>query len=431
MSVKAIIARIKVRPHPKADRLAIGNVLGNQVIVGIDTPDNTLGVFIPTDSALSHEMAYHNNLYCEGKGTNKDPNKFGYLEENRRIRCITLRGAKSEGIWMSLDNLAWTGIDLSTLKEGDMFNVLGGQPICDKYISRATQRALAQAKPSKNIDYPMFKKHKDTEQLAYFINSIPVGAPIVVTRKLHGTSGRTGRVLAPVPLSKFQESVNRMLARFGMRPFFVPKQEWRIVTGSRNVTIDPMMNPNLTHTEDRPWKVKVGETFALHKNETLYYEIVGYMGDQPIMSRHSLDKDKDEIRKSLTKLYDKTITYSYGCEPGDYKVFIYRITMTNEDGISVDLSWEQVKARCEELGVQHVPEVKSFILLNKEELLSYCEQQSEGPDPLDPRHPCEGVCVRVEHKDMYARIFKYKGFVFKYLEGIAKQSEIPDLEEAS
>lgn len=46
MSYKVYAAPIKnLKKHPNADRLQIGEVLGNLVIVGLDTQDGELGLF--------------------------------------------------------------------------------------------------------------------------------------------------------------------------------------------------------------------------------------------------------------------------------------------------------------------------------------------------------------------------------------------------
>ena len=430
---KAIITKIFTRPHPNADKLQIGVCAGSQVIVSKDVQDGQLGAYFPTDGEMSDKMCWHNNLYRKGKGQNKDSEANGYFEENRRIKCLTLRSAKSEGIWLELDKLAWTGIDLQTLKEGQVFDTLNGHLICEKYYSKATRRVMGSQKqnPPRVSEVPMFKKHKDTEQLRYYIGTIPTGARVIITRKLHGTSGRTGNLLVAQPLKFWQQKINDWLVWLGGTPIFIPEQKWMHVSGSRNVTFDPRIPLVETDYNDRAWRISIGQRFTLHKGETIYYEIVGYMGNTPIMTPHSLDKDKDEIRKSLEKLYPKRIVYSYGLGEGQYEIYVYRITNTNVDNITTELSWDQIKARCRELGLKHVPEVWADELTTRETLLDICKHHSDGPDPLDNRHPVEGVCVRVEHPDMYGTIFKDKGFVFKYLEGIAKEQDVVDMEEIS
>jgi hypothetical protein len=186
----AIIARIYTRPHPNADKLQLGNCSGFQIVTGLDTKNEQLGCFFPSDGQLSKEFCYENSEYRTGKGENKNPNKSGYFEENRRIKSISLRGQKSEGYWVPLSSLAWTGVDLSTLKEGDQFCTLNGKLVCEKYYSPATKRMM-DSKTNKQgkkklKDIPMFKKHFDTQQLRYNFHRIPHDAHVVITEKLHG-----------------------------------------------------------------------------------------------------------------------------------------------------------------------------------------------------------------------------------------------------
>jgi hypothetical protein len=54
MTYSAIVARINTRPFPNADRLLLGTCLGNQVVVGLDTQDDELGVFFNGARALDN-----------------------------------------------------------------------------------------------------------------------------------------------------------------------------------------------------------------------------------------------------------------------------------------------------------------------------------------------------------------------------------------
>ena len=118
--------------------------------------------------------------------------------------------------------------------------------------------------------------------------------------------------------------------------------------------------------------------------------------------------------------------------------------MTNEDGESIDYSWEQVKSRCERLNVQHVPELAKY-LVNDGERFDSKENCNEVGTPLDKtveyftnessdlftQHVREGVCIRVENGNMIPLVMKNKSFVFKVLENIIKDNDlIVDIEES-
>jgi hypothetical protein len=430
---EAIITRIKTKPHPNASRLLIGSCLGNEVVVSNVVKDGQLGIYFPSDGELSHEMCYHNNLYRRGKGENKDPEANGYFEANRRIKCITIRGVRSEGIWLELDKLSWTGTNLAELKEGQTFTIINNQLVCNKYFSKATTSLIKKPNKVKTKlkEIIMLPKHYDTKQLSYYLSTIPDQADIIITQKLHGTSGRTGHVLVERKPWFWKLAINWLLAFFKIPFVLKTKSDWKHVTGSRNVTFDPREKLIETDFGDRAWRQAIGSKLSLHKGEVLYYELVGWMHNKPIMAQHSLIRDKDDIRKALARIYPPTITYSYGLSEGQYELYVYRITSCDTDGAITELSWDQIKARCKELGLKHVPELTRFKLDTKEALLELSHQLSDGPDPIDNRHPIEGVCIRVEHPNMFGTIFKHKGFVFKHLEGIAKEQDVIDIEEIS
>ena len=367
MSYNAIVAPIHVRPHPNADKLMIGTVMGYNVIVGKDTVDGQLGVFFPTDGALSHEYVHHNNGYRSGKGENADPAKSGFFEESRRVKHINLRGARGEGYWAPLDTLAWTGADLTKLKQGDQFTHLNDKLVCGKYYTKATRAAMKTQKSSiRKLEIPMFKKHFDTTNLRHAIYNIPQGARIIITEKLHGTSGRTGHVQVPRKLNWYQQILNDLYTIF--TGWKASTAEWMHVSGTRNVILDPKQTQENGYYSGSTFRSQVHRTMSLRKGETLYYEIVGYDGlrddgsSRTIMGSHSVsEKSKDEVDKIIYDRFGPKIDYTYGCTYGQFDVYVYRITHTNEDAEVVELSWDQVVARCKELGFKPVPWIATIV----------------------------------------------------------------------
>src|SRR3990167_8980500 len=114
----AIISKVKVRPHPNADKLQLGTVLGNHVVVGLDTKDGELGIFFPTDGQLSHDFCVGNGLYTKSardKLQLPSSASVGFFDHNRRVRSQRFRGERSDGCWLPLNSLLWTGVDPSNL----------------------------------------------------------------------------------------------------------------------------------------------------------------------------------------------------------------------------------------------------------------------------------------------------------------------------
>src|SRR5512137_1245362 len=126
MTYNAFVTRIQnVRKHSNADKLLIGECFGQKIVVGLDTKDNELGIYFPTDGRLSMEFMEANNLI--GK---KDPvtgeRTGGYFDERGKVRTQKFRGEPSDGYFCSLTYLSYTGVDISTLQEGTPISKING-----------------------------------------------------------------------------------------------------------------------------------------------------------------------------------------------------------------------------------------------------------------------------------------------------------------
>jgi len=433
-----------LRKHTNADRLQIATFFGNDTIVGLDVQPGQMGVYFPVDGQLSEEFCRVNDLVRR-----KDENGNqcgGYLDpEKRNIKALKLRGEKSDGLFLPLVALS-NFTTVSDLKVGDTIDVLNGQEICRKYIPRRNtsyQTSVGKAKQAKKNFAPTFYEHVDTQQLAYNYGKFHAGDEVQLTLKMHGTSGRTGYL----PLTKEipQTFLDKILRRHRT------KTEYGYVTGTRRVVLDA------THTggfyDDNSFRLAMAAKFdgKLHKGEVVYYEIVGFQGPngQPIMSSVANSKIKD---KAFSKQYGEQTVFSYGCdymhgyedEPPCCDIYVYRMTMVNEDGDVVEYSPDQIKMRCEQMGIKVVPEFCRFYLPDHvqglhgemiptdpaEYLLRRVEEVFDGPDPVGMTHVREGVVVRIMNRTSF-EVYKHKNFSFKVLEGIAKdEADAPDMEEA-
>lgn len=467
MAYCGYITRLKnVRKHSNADRLQLADCFGNTVIVGLEYTEGQLGVYFPVDGQLSVEFCTANDL-VRRKDENGNP-AGGYLDpEKRNIKAMKLRGEKSDGLFMPLTALA-NFTTVSDLKEGDTITVLNGVEICKKYIPKrkASGEWHGGSKGRKTkVDFcPTFAQHVDTEQLAYNLNAFKAGDVVELTLKMHGTSGRTGYL----PLRK-EKPLNWFQKLFKKHPNIY--YEYGYVTGTRRVVLDNTHDGG--YYDDNSFRLRMAEKFEgkLRKGETVYYEIVGFVNDQiPIMSSVKNSKISD---KAFTKQYGEETVFSYGCDPnGEWEekhycaapdcldfdatipprcqVYVYRMTMTNEDGDVIEYSPEQMRMRCDQMGVKYVPVFEKFmipehpgeVLTDKagdtdygvcspgEYVLRKVEQYFDGPDPIGKTHIREGVVARIVNRPTIA-VYKHKNFSFKVLEGIAKDvADAPDMEEA-
>lgn len=435
MSYKAIVTRLtNVRPHPNADRVKLATCHGNQVVIGLDSKEGDLGVYFPSDGQLSHEFCHANNLYREASMNKFPEDKGGMFDANRRVRAQRFRGEISDGFWVPLHNFGFiqvTGLDV----EGFEFDEWQGVPICSKYINPATIKIARenQGKKARTAKTSvMFKEHFDTEHFGKNLNAFEFGQTIIVTEKLHGTSGRIGHVLVERDLTW----IERIAKRFGIK---VQENEWKYLNGTRRVVLEETSGTQFHDPtiRDKAFKIFNGN---LRKGETVFFEIVGWESTGASIMPPVDTKGLGD--KAFTKTYGEKMYYTYGCEQMQSDVYVYRMTLTNEDGQTIDYSWNDVVNRCKELGVKTVPHIVTFTLNelrattekhDERDLYEYfastIETLGSGPSLIDERHIKEGVCVRIE-AGLNNRTFKFKSFEFKVLEGIVKDSGVIDAEEA-
>lgn len=472
-----------LRPHGNADRLQIATFFGNDTCVGLNTVLGEIGIYFPTDLQLSVEYCDANNLVR--KKDENGNNIGGYMDPDKRnVTAVRLRGERSDGLYMPLSSLVFTGVNLDDVNVGDTIDVVNGVEICRKYIPRGNKRRGGgqsdgnRTRKKKVPVAPLFCEHADTEQLAYNLSAFRPGDQIEVTLKMHGTSQRTGYL--PVFKGYKQDFWGRLLRCINtdkkMKPFVAklydqairnatPIYDWGYVTGTRRTVLENYEGGYYGDNEFRETHSKVFEG-KLHKGESVYYEVVGFTNTgTPIMGSSSNAKLND---KDFIKQYGDTTVFSYGCEPTGKKMmygidengdkfgieqdapqsamYVYRMTITNEDGDVVEYTPDFMRYRCEQMGVKCVPVfykgyIPEYTILPDDVgspqetdagayVMKIAEDFCDGPDPVGKTHVREGVVVRIINRPKFAA-YKHKNFSFKVLEGIIKSSaESPDMEES-
>ena len=446
-----------VRPHPNADRLVLATCFVNTVCVAKDKyTEGEIGVYFPVDLQLSMEFCEKNGLLAVYEnGVNISG---GYMDPAKRnVKAIKLRGEQSDGLFLPLACLEYTGVDMDSLNIGDTITTVNGHEICKKYIPRGKHPRTAAGgagsrtkRRAKRSIAPVFYEHIDTEQLAYNLHMFKSGDLIEITRKLHGTSARTSH-------TKVLKGFKRNLLDIILRREGTPIYDWGTVSGTRRTVLDTFDGGFYGSNEFRK---QYHDFFdgKLLKGETVYYEIVGFTHDGGSIMGVCNNKKLND--KEFVKKYGETTTFSYGCDPNGTRpnvaegcvvscpdkpqsdIYVYRMTMTNEDGEVVEYTPDQIRHRCMYMGVKTVPvHWYGFIPENPgshddptisagEWVLQKAEQFYDGEEPIDPTHIREGVVIRVINRPTFTA-YKHKNFQFKVLEGIIKEcAEAPDMEEA-
>lgn len=443
MSYVAYVTRIKnVRKHPNADRLQLGECFGNTVCVSLEYTDNQLGIYFPTDGQLNPEFAEHNNLLR--KKDDAGNSIGGYMDPDKRnVTAIRLRGEKSDGLFLPLECVSYTGILIADLHEGDNFSALNGHEICQKYIPKTNKRQSNptdgnRTRKKKTPIAPLFVEHADTEQLAYNLSAFRPGDEIEITLKMHGTSQRTGYL--PVFNRYKRTLLDRIMRRQG-----TPIYDWGFVSGTRRTVLEDFAGGYYGSNSFREKHSKFFEG-KLWKGEEVFYEVVGFTDDGGSIMGDCSNKKLNN--KDFIKMYGDTTIFSYGCDRKGENglpvndMYVYRMTMTNEDGNVVEYTPDFMRYRCEQMGVkcvipmwrgripEHPASADDDTITAGEWIMNIAERFYDGPDPVGKTHIREGVVIRILNKPKFCA-YKHKNFSFKCLEGIVKaDAETPDMEEA-
>lgn len=376
------------------DNLVGMPTMGFQALISKSHSVGELGVLFTAETKLSDDFCHNNNLYRKPE-LNKDKEAKGYIDSpSNRIKSIKLKGHISSALFIPLDSLSYLNIDANDFKEGDSFTHVNGVEVCCKYVIRFNNesrgnKVKGKTKKFSRIDALLFPEHQSTDNYWKNIHNIKDDDWIIATTKVHGTSARFANTLVKRKLT-WKEKIAKF---FGVK---VQETEHDTIAGSRKVIKDIKGSDNFDHFYDVDvWNhhLKLIE-HLIPENWIIYGEIVGWAShNKPIQKN-----------------------YTYQIPLGKSVFYVYRISVINSKGLTVDLSWDQIKEFCKNNGLLYVPEIwqgyhKDFdesIYMNKkfvEDLgLTQCL-------PLDKNAPAdEGIVVRVNGIKPY--LLKAKSPVF-------------------
>lgn len=430
MSYELIIAKIEsIRPIEGADRIIAATILGNEVVLGKTSQVGDILCYAETDGIFE-------DAFCEANGLfpvlDENGKKIGggFFERGKaRVRAQKFKGCKSNGFAFPLSYLNYTGYDLSKLKVGDRFSELNDVKIAQKYFTPATLRAQANKnkqgkKQPKTLSFP---EHVDSSKFQYDMMEIKKGDLITTTVKMHGTSNRLGKTFIQKALPKWKEFINKLY------PLFTAKVELDYLVGTRRVILDAS-KPGISYYGNEEFRYKHLELIKalLEPGEVIMGELVGYTtSGAKIMPDHLTADTKD---KEYIKQYGDKISYTYSCLEGQCEFYAYRILKCDQLGNSIDLTWPQVKKRCEQLGLKYVVQCADSFVFDGDydKLKTFVAANEVGPDPIDNRIHREGIVLRVDNGNKTPLFIKQKNWFFGVQEGYLKNNAAyVDTEEAS
>lgn len=403
-----VVSLKALTPLVNCDNVVGTPIFGFQAIVGRDHKIGDMGILFTAETQLSEEYCRENNLFRHAE-LNADPDQKGYIEDNRRIRAMKFRGHRSDALFMPLASLSYTGVDIAEFNIGDEFDFLEGRLICEKYVIKhkaGVQRV--QEKKYSRVEEKFMPEHFKNDNFFKVLDSINPAAECIVTQKLHGTSVRIGHTI----VRKRPSIIDRIAKRFGAH---IIETEYDYIFGSRKVIKDannPDKTPGFYDYDIWTQEGKKLEGILPH-NFIVYAELIGWTPENA-----ALQKD-----------------YTYGLEAGTCAMYVYRVAFINAAGRVTDLTWDQTREFCSEMGLTPVQELWRGKVRNlkMENFLDkrFLEEGFRTAIPLgiDKNLVDEGVCVRIE--GLTPQIYKAKSPKFLAHETKLLDEGVEDVEEAA
>ena len=340
INYSAIVVEIKtIVPLANCNNVQGAIILNNQVIVDKSTKVGDIGLFFGVENQLSKEFLSANNLYRDTE-LNVDKTKKGYFDENGRVRCQKFVKHDSEGFYIPLNSLEFTGIDINELNIGDEFDEINDIEICRKYVvkkNKTNENSCSSKKNKRNkledklVD-KQFKFHEETKLLFKCPNVITPDTLVHVSTKCHGSSAISANVLVKKNTNLLTKIGKFLGIKYNETEYGYIYSSGKPKSGLPKGIVGKYVNKNSGYYSDDIWKTTFEDIKDfLTPGLSVYYEIVGYT------------KSGSMIQSG----------YDYGCVPPkegegyklgvNYDIYIYRVSMTGVDGTTYEFSPMQVR----------------------------------------------------------------------------------------
>lgn len=416
---------------PNADKIARTVIFGTNVIIDKDIKIGDKMIYFNSGTKLNPDFCKYNNLLTDPE-QNKDK-KAGYISHKQfRVKAIKLRDVISDGILLPLDSLKGIkeGKDWeNALQVGDAFTTWNGVDLCEKYIiqvrnSNPGGKASKQVKKISRLVDNQFYLHNDTDNLRKNIHKINPNDIIGIHYKKHGTSA----VFANIPVKRILSWYERLLIWLGVN---ISTTIYDVVYSSRTVIKNQYLNPEskVGYYGEDIWGVVAKEIgHLIPRNWTLYGEIIGYL------------PSGGAIQSMSGKVFD------YGCQIGEHKFYVYKISIVNPDGKVIYLTDKQIEEYCEKVGLLYKDTFiyygKAYEWLMERFANIYSDNENWGAYFLEQlekeynekdcymctnKAPEEGIVVRVEKLESY-EAYKLKSKRFILGESDAQEKDEIDIE---
>lgn len=319
------------RKHSNADRLKIFVIDFQNIITDLSYKNDDIVIYFPVECKININFISFINGFSDSN-LNKDKTIKGFFNnKNARVKAIRLRGERSQGFIVKLEDIERFFNSKIEYELNEEFDMIGSTIICEKYILERNNQSNLKSnnkinkRVSRIIDN-QFRFHNDTANLRRNIDNINPYHLIGIHYKKHGTSLVVANVLVKKKLNWF----NLILKYIGIN---IKDVEYDIVISSRKVIKNEYEEKKHEHYYGSDIWSEAAKRIKeyIPKGFTLYCEILGFTpSGEPIQDQ-----------------------FDYGCNQNEFKIYVYRITFTNVDGIVIELDDYQIQEYCSKYNLNY------------------------------------------------------------------------------
>lgn len=432
---EAVVTTISnIAPIEGADKIRKANILtGVELVVGLNVKEGDEVVYFEANSQVNLDLLRDLNLFSNQE-LNNDTSIKGYVSKNGRIKSLFLKGVKSEGMIIPLEQFnSWLKSKneipvLSPVNGTYSFSSVGNVEISKRYVpefEKIKQENIANHKVLKKegLHYEDFEEHFKTTNFKYAKSMVKEGDSVIITPKIHGTSFRTGWCKGTSVSYDYIYSWWKCLINFflpdhlKLSPMEVKHKsnfDHRLVTGSRRVTLKDESKEGFHGSNTFRFDVskmvepllKAISESTEGSNVVAYGEIYGYVNGKPIMPTQSTKN----LPKDYKKKYPENMVYKYRCKDNEYRFKIYRLVINGND-VDYDVMKYLIPKEW-----MFEPVYRGTVT-DFDEFASKVSELTERPDLLtedylDKDHISEGVIIRIERLNEKPLLLKSKSFFF-------------------